>query len=64
MKRNEQKEPKLSICYWRISVTLGSGIAGFNCMEEGNEGWGAERLGLTNKEEKEGGIRRRGKEVG
>ena len=25
------KGPYFSIHYWRISVTLGSGIAGFNC---------------------------------
>ena len=31
IKRNDFKEPRFSICYWRISVTLGSGIAGFNC---------------------------------
>ena len=24
------KEPKSSICYWPISITLGSGIAGLN----------------------------------
>ena len=33
VKRNDSKEPKFSIYYWRISVTLGSGIAGLNCTE-------------------------------
>ena len=32
MKRNVFKGPRFSIRYWRISVTLGSGIAGFNCI--------------------------------
>ena len=32
VKRNDWKGPKFSIHYWRISVTLGSGIEGFNCM--------------------------------
>ena len=31
IKRNVLNGPKFSIRYWRISVTLGSGIAGFNC---------------------------------
>ena len=31
VKRNDLKGPKFSIRYWRISVTVGSGIAGFNC---------------------------------
>ena len=31
-KRNDLKGPKLSIRFWRISVTFGSGIAGFNCI--------------------------------
>ena len=30
-KRNNLKGPNSSILYWRISVTLGSGRAGFNC---------------------------------
>ena len=34
IKRNDLKGPKLSIRYWRISVTLGSGIAGFNCTNK------------------------------
>ena len=34
LKRNNLKGPKFSIRYWRISVTLGSGIAGFNCTFE------------------------------
>ena len=25
------KGPRFSVCYWRISVTHGSGVAGFNC---------------------------------
>ena len=32
IKRNDLKGPRFSIRYSRISVTLGSGIAGFNCM--------------------------------
>ena len=32
IKRNDLKGPQLSIRYWRISITLGSGIAGFNCI--------------------------------
>ena len=32
IKRNDWKGLEFSICYWRISVTLGSGIAGFNCI--------------------------------
>ena len=32
------KGPKVSICYWRISVTLGSGVAGFNCIYVFGEG--------------------------
>ena len=31
MKKNNLKGPKFSIRYWRISVTLRSGIAGFYC---------------------------------
>ena len=30
--RNDLKGPRFSILYWRISVSLGSGIAGFNCI--------------------------------
>ena len=32
--KNDLKAPQLSIRYWRISVTFGSGITGFNCMFE------------------------------
>ena len=31
--RNDLKGPQFSICYLRIFVTLGSGIAGFNCIQ-------------------------------
>ena len=31
LKKSDLKGLKFSICYWRISVTLGSGLAGFNC---------------------------------
>ena len=32
IKRNDLKGPRFNIRYWRISVTLRSGIAGFKCM--------------------------------
>ena len=31
------KGPRFNICYWWISLTLGSGIAGFNCSQRKND---------------------------
>ena len=41
IKRNDLKGPRFSIRYWRIFVTLGSGIAGFNCTLK----WSLSELG-------------------
>ena len=33
-RENDLRGPQFSIRYWQISITLGSGIAGFHCMLE------------------------------